>query len=161
EIAAMAAAMNGLDALVFTGGVGEHSSGVPAAAAAGVWVPRGAARPDPEHGPPPPDHHPVGSAPPGPPGTPPGEGPRGQAGPQRRRGGLVAASPNWRLTRQNLDPDRLHGMAALPERTGDDRITREQAALLRVAKLVARAAPPTEVFAAVTEEAGRLLSADY
>ncbi|HKD88558.1 MAG TPA: GAF domain-containing sensor histidine kinase [Streptosporangiaceae bacterium] len=52
-------------------------------------------------------------------------------------------------------------MAALPERTGDDRITREQAALLRVAKLVARASPPAEVFAAVTEEAGRLLSADY
>jgi acetate kinase len=34
EIAAMAAAMNGLDALVFTGGIGEHSSGVRAAAAA-------------------------------------------------------------------------------------------------------------------------------
>jgi acetate kinase len=36
EIAAMAAAMNGLDALVFTGGVGEHSSEVRAAAAAGL-----------------------------------------------------------------------------------------------------------------------------
>jgi len=36
EIAAMAAAMNGLDALVFTGGVGEHSSEVRAAAAVGL-----------------------------------------------------------------------------------------------------------------------------
>jgi signal transduction histidine kinase len=36
----------------------------------------------------------------------------------------------------------------------------EQAALRRVATLVARAAPPEEVFAAVTEEAGRLLGAD-
>ncbi len=37
----------------------------------------------------------------------------------------------------------------------------EQAALRRVATLVARAAPPTEVFAAVAEEAGRLLRADF
>jgi signal transduction histidine kinase len=36
----------------------------------------------------------------------------------------------------------------------------EQAALRRVATLVARAAPPKEVFAAVTEEAGRLLSSE-
>jgi acetate kinase len=36
EIAAMTAAMNGLDALVFTGGVGEHSSQVRSAAAAGL-----------------------------------------------------------------------------------------------------------------------------
>jgi GAF domain-containing protein len=36
----------------------------------------------------------------------------------------------------------------------------EQAALRRVATLVARAAPPEQVFAAVTEEAGRLLATD-
>jgi signal transduction histidine kinase len=36
----------------------------------------------------------------------------------------------------------------------------EQAALRRVATLVARAAPPEEVFASVTAEVGRLLSAD-
>jgi acetate kinase len=36
EIAAMAAAMNGLDALVFTGGVGEHDPSVRAGAAAGL-----------------------------------------------------------------------------------------------------------------------------
>jgi acetate kinase len=35
-IAAMAAALGGLDALVFTGGVGEHSSEVRARAAAGL-----------------------------------------------------------------------------------------------------------------------------
>ncbi|HEY2097657.1 MAG TPA: GAF domain-containing protein, partial [Pseudonocardia sp.] len=37
----------------------------------------------------------------------------------------------------------------------------EQAALRRVATLVAQAAPPEEVFAAVTEEAGRLLHAHH
>ncbi len=36
EIAAMAAAMNGLDALVFTGGVGEHAPAVRAACAGGL-----------------------------------------------------------------------------------------------------------------------------
>jgi len=36
EIAAMAAAMNGLDALVFTGGIGEHDHAVRADAAAGL-----------------------------------------------------------------------------------------------------------------------------
>jgi signal transduction histidine kinase len=40
------------------------------------------------------------------------------------------------------------------------RVAEEQAALRRVATLVARAAPPAEVFAAVSEEVGRLLSAD-
>jgi GAF domain-containing protein len=47
-------------------------------------------------------------------------------------------------------------MAAL-QRLQDDGITGEQAALRRVATLVARAAPPQEVFAAITAEAGRLL----
>ena len=49
----------------------------------------------------------------------------------------------------------------MPGGTGDDRIAGEQAALRRVATLVARGAPPAEVFAAVTEEAGRLLGADH
>jgi GAF domain-containing protein len=40
-------------------------------------------------------------------------------------------------------------------------LAEEQAALRRVATLVARGAPPEEVFAAVTEEAGRLLSVEY
>ena len=41
------------------------------------------------------------------------------------------------------------------------RFAEEQAALRRVATLVARAAPPDEVFAAVAEEVGRLLQADF
>src|SRR5580693_6498903 len=41
------------------------------------------------------------------------------------------------------------------------RIADEQAALRRVATLVARGAPPEQVFAAVAEEAGRLLVADF
>ncbi|HYZ56386.1 MAG TPA: GAF domain-containing protein, partial [Streptosporangiaceae bacterium] len=52
-------------------------------------------------------------------------------------------------------------MDAFPERTRHHRITGEQAALRRVATLVARAAAPEEVFAAVTAEAGRLLGAHY
>src|SRR5215472_5085455 len=71
------------------------------------------------------------------------------------------ASSNCHLTRHNADLDRLASMAALPGRAGDDRFAGEQAALRRVATLVARGAPPEEVFAAVTEEAGRLLGADY
>jgi signal transduction histidine kinase len=41
------------------------------------------------------------------------------------------------------------------------RLAEEQAALRRVATLVARGARPEEVFAAVTEEVGRLLPADF
>jgi signal transduction histidine kinase len=76
--------------------------------------------------------------------------------------------PNLTLTRQNLrlstlcdSPDTLRNVGSLPGRTGDDRFTGEQAALRRVATLVARGTAPEEVFAAVTEEAGRLLHADY
>jgi signal transduction histidine kinase len=50
--------------------------------------------------------------------------------------------------------------SALQRRTRDDRATGEQAALRRVATLVAQSASPEEVFAAVTAEAGRLLGAD-
>lgn len=42
-----------------------------------------------------------------------------------------------------------------------ERLAEEQAALRRVAMLVARGASPAEVFAAVTEEIGRLLPVDY
>jgi signal transduction histidine kinase len=48
---------------------------------------------------------------------------------------------------------------SLPESTGADRTTGEQAALRRVATLVAGGARPAEVLAAVAEEAGRLLDA--
>jgi len=52
-------------------------------------------------------------------------------------------------------------MAVLRGPAGGDRIAGEQAALRRVATLVARGALAEEVFAAITEEAGRLLGADY
>jgi signal transduction histidine kinase len=52
-------------------------------------------------------------------------------------------------------------MAGRPGRLDNDRILGEQAALRRVATLVARGAPPEEVFAAVTEEAARLVGASY
>jgi signal transduction histidine kinase len=69
-------------------------------------------------------------------------------------------SLNWRLTRQNLGADRLRSMPGMRGPAGNDRTAGEQAALRRVATLVAHGAPPEEVFAAVTEEAGRLLHAD-
>jgi len=52
-------------------------------------------------------------------------------------------------------------MTGSPGRTGDYRFAEEQAALRRVATLVARGAPPAQVLTAVTEEAGRLLGADF
>jgi signal transduction histidine kinase len=70
-------------------------------------------------------------------------------------------SPICPLTRQNADPDTIRKVAALAGRAGNDRILGEQAALRRVATLVASGAPPEEVFAAVTREAGHLLGADY
>ena len=52
-------------------------------------------------------------------------------------------------------------MAASPGRSRGHGIADDQAALRRVAVLAARAAPPGEVFAAATEEAGRLLGAGH
>ena len=51
--------------------------------------------------------------------------------------------------------------AGSPGRPREHRIAEEQAALRRVAVLVARAAAPGEVFTAVTEEAGQLLGAGH
>jgi signal transduction histidine kinase len=51
-------------------------------------------------------------------------------------------------------------IANAESRAGITRLAEEQAALRRVATLVAGGAPPEEVFAAVTEEAGQLLAAD-
>jgi GAF domain-containing protein len=48
----------------------------------------------------------------------------------------------------------------MPGGAGDGLILNEQAALRRVATLVARAVAPEEVLAAIAEEAGRLLHAD-
>jgi signal transduction histidine kinase len=51
-------------------------------------------------------------------------------------------------------------IANAESRAGLTRLAEEQAALRRIATLVARGVPPEEVFAAVTEELGRLLGAD-
>jgi signal transduction histidine kinase len=66
---------------------------------------------------------------------------------------------SWQIT-DCVVIDTLRNVTALPSQAGDDRIAEEQAALRRVATLVARSAPAGEVLAAVTEEAGRLLHAD-
>jgi signal transduction histidine kinase len=52
-------------------------------------------------------------------------------------------------------------IANAESRAGLARLVEEQAALRRVATLVARGAPPEEVFAAVTEEVGGLLPVDH
>ena len=48
-----------------------------------------------------------------------------------------------------------------PDQARLGQLAEEQAALRRVATLVAQATPPEEVFAAVTEEVGRLLAVDF
>jgi signal transduction histidine kinase len=52
-------------------------------------------------------------------------------------------------------------IANAESRAGLARLAEEQAALRRVATLVARGAPPDDVFAAVTEEVGRLLPVEF
>jgi signal transduction histidine kinase len=52
-------------------------------------------------------------------------------------------------------------IANAESRAGLARMADEQAALRRVATLVARGAPPEELFAAVTEEVGQLLPVEY
>jgi GAF domain-containing protein len=52
-------------------------------------------------------------------------------------------------------------IANAESRAGVTRLAADQAALRRVATLVARAAPPEDVFAAVAEEIGRLLPVDF
>jgi signal transduction histidine kinase len=77
-----------------------------------------------------------------------------------------------RLIRGAFTTERLDGVALIAGQLAVSldnaqlyaefrRIADEQAALRRVATLVARAAPPDEVFAAVTAEAGRLLSVEF
>jgi GAF domain-containing protein len=51
-------------------------------------------------------------------------------------------------------------IANAESRAGLARLADEQAALRRIATLVARGVPPTEIFAAVAEEIGRLISID-
>src|SRR5215469_14569512 len=76
-------------------------------------------------------------------------------------GSWLCCLANRLLTRQNPGADTLRKMAASGRRAGEFRVAGEQAALRRVATLVSRGPPPEEVFAAVTEEAGRLLGARF
>jgi signal transduction histidine kinase len=80
--------------------------------------------------------------------------------------GVIVANPELR---QPLPPDTEARLASFTElvataianaesRGGLARLAEEQAALRRVATLVARAVPPEELFKAVTEEVGQLLS---
>jgi signal transduction histidine kinase len=82
--------------------------------------------------------------------------------------GLIAAGSSLK---PRLPPDAEARLASFTElvamavanadsRAALARLAQEQAALRRVATLVARATPPQEVFAAVAEEVGRLLAAD-
>src|SRR5689334_14508233 len=57
--------------------------------------------------------------------------------------------------------DTVRNMTALLAQARNGQIAEEQAALRRVATLVAQGAPPAQVLTAVTEEAGRLLHADH
>jgi GAF domain-containing protein len=68
-----------------------------------------------------------------------------------------------RITPQQSAGTGSPGLPAIPDAESPARLTRlaeEQAALRRVATLVAGGTPPQEVFAAVTEEVGRLLGSD-
>jgi signal transduction histidine kinase len=82
--------------------------------------------------------------------------------------GVIVANP---APQQPLPPDTEARLVSFTElvataianaesRGGLARLAEEQAALRRVATLVARAVPPAELFTAVTEEAGQLLSPD-
>jgi signal transduction histidine kinase len=82
--------------------------------------------------------------------------------------GVIVANP---APQQPLPPDTEARLVSFTElvataianaesRAGLARLAEEQAALRRVATLVAHAVPPAELFTAVTEEAGQLLSPD-
>jgi signal transduction histidine kinase len=84
----------------------------------------------------------------------------------RRPGGAATRSRRWALrgSRARVAAMTMRKLSVLDgERVAREElraIAGEQAALRRVAALAARGAPPAAVFAAVTEEAGRLLPAD-
>ena len=82
--------------------------------------------------------------------------------------GLMLTGSTMRWTRRRRTERRVAGFAALlgaaisnaESRVGLTSLADQQAALRRVATLVAREAPPESVFTAVTEEAGHLLQAE-
>jgi signal transduction histidine kinase len=82
-------------------------------------------------------------------------------GPGAERSNPAPADPKLAPDQAESVRDKLYWVVALPGRAGDDRFAGEQAALRRVATLVARGVAPGDVFAAVTREAGRLLHSDH
>ena len=79
-----------------------------------------------------------------------------------KTGSSAARSPPSGSTRSSSSPANSPSPWTTPSSTPSyRRIADEQAALRRVATLVARAAPPGEVFAAVAEEVARLLEVDH
>jgi signal transduction histidine kinase len=76
------------------------------------------------------------------------------------RGIAHASSTTMRMLRLLDDERAARAEDALRQRRLEQ-LVNEQAALRRVATLVARGAPPDAVFAAVTAEVGRMLGADY
>ncbi len=74
---------------------------------------------------------------------------------------LTTSNGRSAVTRNGTDGRRTDSGGHAAPWTRHGGITGEEAALRRVATLVARGAPPDEVFAAVTMEAGRLLGAHH
>jgi signal transduction histidine kinase len=72
---------------------------------------------------------------------------------------LLSADTEARLA--NFTELLATAIANAESRAELSRLAEEQAVLRRIAMLVARGVPPEEVFAAVTEEAGRLLGASF
>jgi len=79
--------------------------------------------------------------------------------PQVRNSNSEAGGDVNSFSKDSVFPLGTHVDANLENRTELARLVEEQAALRRVATLVARGAAPAQVFTAVTEEAGRLFGA--
>jgi signal transduction histidine kinase len=73
----------------------------------------------------------------------------------------VAAEAEFLIAAQPGVPEAEPGQGVRGAGEGLRRVAEEQAALRRIAVQVARAAPPEEVFAAVTDEVHRLLAPDF
>jgi GAF domain-containing protein len=86
-------------------------------------------------------------------------------GPRRDPPGVIAdpilsEQPPWEADLASVTEEATTVMSYADRRAGLTRLAEEQAALRRVATLVARGTPQEEVFAAVVEEVVRLLPAD-
>jgi hypothetical protein len=80
--------------------------------------------------------------------------------PRKGVGSSAGGGAQWWCRYRRFAPPRDRMRAPLTD-AGLHGLTEEQAALRRVATLVARGVPARDLFRAVTEEVGRVLSADY